>query len=203
MPATRDRWRNRLPHWEVAGQPHFITIRCAGSLPSQARDKIAEIHASLRTVDPNSPSFAVLQRQYFLTCEKFIDYASGFQPFVNKSVCETVLVAWAEMNERYGWKVPHYVIMPNHLHFIMQFSAKPTETLRKALQHFKGRTARSANLILGRRGAFWQTEWFDRWLRDEHEIARVIEYIRNNPLKAGLVPNGSVYPWVCQYVSSN
>jgi len=196
LPDTRDKWRNRLPHWEVADRPHFITIRCAGTLPLKARAKIAEIHASLRTIDPVSSQFAILQRQYFLTSEKFLDDASGFQPFVSKAVCETVLTTWADMKNQHGWSVPHHVIMPNHVHFIIEPGSKPIQTLRKTLHHFKGQTARNANLILGRRGPFWQAEWFDRWLCNETESTRIIEYIHNNPIKAGFVTRCSDYPWV-------
>jgi hypothetical protein len=36
-------------------------------------------------------------------------------------------------------------------------------------------------------GAFWQDEKFDHWLRSPAEDGQIIDYIRQNPAKAGLV----------------
>jgi putative transposase len=63
------------------------------------------------------------------------------------------------------------------------------------MRHFKGRTALVANRILGRTGEFWQSEWFDHWTRDDTETARVTAYIRQNPVKAGLVRQWQDWPW--------
>ena len=55
-------------------------------------------------------------------------------------------------------------------------------------QGLKGYTAREANRLLGRTGQpFWQGESYDHWVRDETEFIRIIAYIENNPVKAGLV----------------
>jgi REP element-mobilizing transposase RayT len=65
------------------------------------------------------------------------------------------------------------------------------------MKTFKGRTARRCNQVLGRAGAFWQTDWFDRWIRDEAEWSRVRDYIHNNPIKAGLAKaDGDAYRWM-------
>jgi len=60
----------------------------------------------------------------------------------------------------------------------------------------KGYTAREANRILGRTGQhFWQEESFDHWSRDEDEFFRIIAYIENNPVKAGLVTRPEDWQW--------
>jgi putative DNA methylase len=51
---------------------------------------------------------------------------------------------------------------------------------------WKSFTAHQANRLLTREGAFWQADYFDRFIRDEEHYRRVIEYIENNPVKAGL-----------------
>jgi putative DNA methylase len=66
-------------------------------------------------------------------------------------------------------------------------------TITKSL---KGYTAREANRRLGRTGEqFWQQESFDHWPRDEGEFLRIIEYIENNPVKAGLVQRPEDWLW--------
>jgi REP element-mobilizing transposase RayT len=60
----------------------------------------------------------------------------------------------------------------------------------------KGATAREANRILGRTGeTFWQAESYDHWVRDNSESERIVTYIENNPIKAGLVERPEEYPW--------
>ena len=46
--------------------------------------------------------------------------------------------------------------------------------------------------LYGKRGIFWQREYYDHIIRDEDELNRVAEYILGNPIKAGL----SNWPWV-------
>jgi REP element-mobilizing transposase RayT len=198
LPDTRERWRHRLPHWEVADRPHFVTIRCAGSLPADALARVREIHADLATVEPASPQFAILQRQYFATCEKYLDRGEGFAPFTaeaGRAAASAVLAAWAGLDAEAGWRVTAAVAMPNHVHFILQPVRAAPEPLRTTLRTWKGRTARLANLALGRRGAFWQEDWFDRWLRTAHEETRVTDYILQNPVKAGLARTWMDWPW--------
>ncbi len=47
---TRERWHHRLPHWEVAGRPHFVTVRCAGSLPPDVVARLREVHLCLAEI---------------------------------------------------------------------------------------------------------------------------------------------------------
>ena len=94
---TRERWRSRLPHWEVEGHWHFITIRCHGSLPNEVKQKLAAINEALQAIQPQSEAFQQLQRRYFLTTEKYLDTGSGFAPFKQTRPCELCLDALAVM----------------------------------------------------------------------------------------------------------
>ena len=51
------------------------------------------------------------------------------------------------------------------------------------------------NRIRGANRAFWQRETYDHWARDENETLRIIEYIENNPVKAGLCGKPEDYRW--------
>jgi putative transposase len=64
------------------------------------------------------------------------------------------------------------------------------------LRSLKGHTAREANRVLGRTGEpFWQRESYDHWVRSSGEFSRIVTYIENNPLKAGLVHRAEEYLW--------
>jgi REP element-mobilizing transposase RayT len=82
--------------------------------------------------------------------------------------------------------------MSNHVHVLIRPLQQPT----RLLQSLKGTTAREANLILVRTGQpFWQRESYDHCARDEPELERIVAYIENNPVKAGLVAKPSAYRW--------
>jgi REP element-mobilizing transposase RayT len=182
---TESRWRSQLPHWEVRGAWHFVTIRCHGSLPDAALERIRGIHDNLQNIESQSPEFAQLQRQYFLTTEKYLDIGNGFAPFRDAGIGEIAVGAIRKI-ETEGWQLGDGVIMPNHVHLLMRKVSDAGLPLRQALERLKGRSARLINKALKRTGRFWQEDWFDRWMRDEAEHQRTIQYIRNNPVKAGL-----------------
>ena len=82
-----------------------------------------------------------------------------------------------------------WVIMPNHVHLLIY----PRKDLSQIVWGIKRQTARAANRILKRTGAFWERDYFDRWMRDSDGEQRVIRYIENNPVKAGLC--SSIHDW--------
>jgi REP element-mobilizing transposase RayT len=93
----------------------------------------------------------------------------------------------AQMYDLLAW-----VIMPNHVHAII----RPHATMARIMQWLKGRTARKANRILGRVGdSFWQDESFDHWIRSELEFDALVDYVENNPVKAGLVEDREQWFW--------
>ena len=90
--------------------------------------------------------------------------------------------------------------MANHVHLLVVPYISPT----RFLQSLKSYTARQANKLLGRTGEpFWQRESYDHWVRDEAERRRIISYIENNPVKAGLVNSPRNYPWSSAAVREN
>lgn len=194
MPETRERWRFRLPHWEVADRPHFVTIRCAGSLPTEAFDRVREIHHSLRLVEPSSTAFAALQRKYFLLSERYLDAGGGFCPFHEPTLCATAAAGLTAFSQRHGWRVSDFTLMPNHVHLLL-IPEQNAQPLKQSIRGWKWHIAKEANRLLGRSGAFWQSDWFDRWARTDSEAIRMRDYIRQNPVKAGLVSRWEDYPW--------
>jgi REP element-mobilizing transposase RayT len=54
----------------------------------------------------------------------------------------------------------------------------------KIVGYFKMNTAKRINQILNRGGhPFWQRNYYEHVIRNEEEMSRIREYIRNNPLK--------------------
>jgi len=78
--------------------------------------------------------------------------------------------------------------MPNHVHV----AVRALRPLDRITHSWKSYTAGQANKLLGRGGAFWQRESFDSLLHDQNDLDRVIRYIVENPVRAGLKD----WPWV-------
>jgi REP element-mobilizing transposase RayT len=85
--------------------------------------------------------------------------------------------------------------MSSHIHWIFRPLADwissevgDNRSARESICHsIKRHTALACNRILEIRGSFWQDESYDHWVRDFDELIRCIEYVENNPVKAGLV----------------
>ncbi|MEP7135739.1 MAG: transposase [Chloroflexota bacterium] len=96
-----------------------------------------------------------------------------------------------------------YCIMPNHGHLILtpfESSNTADHSLQKIMHNIKRNSANHANKVLGRTGAFWQHESYDRFVRDEKELERIIKYVLYNPVKAGLVDDRAKWKWTyCKY----
>jgi REP element-mobilizing transposase RayT len=83
--------------------------------------------------------------------------------------------------------------MPNHVHaVVMPFD---DHQLGAIVQAWKSFTAKRANRFLDRTGPFWHKDYFDRFIRDEGHLERTIDYIENNPVKAGLASSITEWRW--------
>jgi type I restriction enzyme R subunit len=73
-----------------------------------------------------------------------------------------------------------------------RFTRAPRESIMKSL---KGYAAYEYNRLLGLQGSFWQDESYDHVVRDDDELIRIIEYVENNPIKAGRVERREDWQW--------
>ena len=74
--------------------------------------------------------------------------------------------------------------MPNHVHAVVQ--PLPGYEVPGIVHSWKSFTAKEANRLLGRTGQFWQPEPYDHLIRNENDFKRQVEYVLNNPVRAGL-----------------
>jgi REP element-mobilizing transposase RayT len=63
------------------------------------------------------------------------------------------------------------------------------------IHSWKSYIAHEANKLLDRTGDFWMPDYFDRFIRDQKHFKAVVEYIHQNPVKAGLVAAAQDWPW--------
>jgi REP element-mobilizing transposase RayT len=168
-----------LPHFDSPGVQQYITYRLADSLPMERRGEWAAI---LEVEDE-------LERQRKL--EHYLDLGHGACHLRDGRVAQVVQDnLWHHDGVQY--RLLAWVVMPNHVHALIELWQTP---LGKILQSWKSYTSKAANKILGCEGKFWQDDFFDRYIRDEEHYRRVVRYIENNPIKAGLVRFAAEWPW--------
>jgi REP element-mobilizing transposase RayT len=91
------------------------------------------------------------------------------------------------------------VVMPDHVHLLftaLRDANGWTFALPEILKAIKGCSARSINKLSGRTGPVWQDESFDHVLRGDESLRETIEYIRQNPVRKGLVEEPEDYQWL-------
>jgi REP element-mobilizing transposase RayT len=169
-------WHSRgyLPHFDSAEIVQFVTFRLADSLPKSVVEALA-VHPDLLAA----------------TNER-LDAGLGAcwlkKPAVAEAVEATLLYFDGARYRALSW-----CIMPNHVHVVIE--VLPGHQLGSVVRSWKSFSASQANQLLGRSGAFWHRDYFDRFIRDEGHLRRTIDYVENNPVKAGLVASPADWPW--------
>jgi REP element-mobilizing transposase RayT len=91
------------------------------------------------------------------------------------------------------------VVMPDHVHLLLTPLRDEKGwpfPLVDILQCLKSATAHRINRMSGISGPVWEEESFDHVLRSEESLKSKCEYIRQNPVKAGLVLKPEDYHWL-------
>ena len=124
---------------------------------------------------------AALKRR--VRIEQELHCGHGALALRNSTIAELVEDALLHFDsDRY--KLHAWSIMPNHVHALA--TPMREQTLSAIAHSWKSFTAKQANAVLSRDGAFWAPEYFDRAIRDGAHYENALRYIDMNPVKAGL-----------------
>jgi putative transposase len=103
-----------------------------------------------------------------------------------KSVIEQLPVKYPEL------KIDSYVIMPNHIHMIIDIHWKrairesPLQSrslISKSMGYLKMNVSKRINTLNGRNIAIWQRSFYDHIIRSKQEYKKIWQYIEDNPTK--------------------
>ena len=104
-----------------------------------------------------------------------------------------VFVHFCEQAIERGVTVGRYVIMPDHVHLFVVFQSGGL-TLAHRVQSLKNSLGKTL-LQLGNDKPHWQEGFFDHVLRSDDSYAQKWEYVRQNPVRAGLVAAPEAWPY--------
>ncbi len=176
--------RTHLPHVEAGAVPQHICFRLADSLP---RSLLQQWEDELRRLPETRQRNERRQR-----IEAALDQGHGAcrlnHPEIAALVRDALRYFDGDRYHLHGW-----VIMPNHVHVLVTLQGD--HALSGVVHSWKSYTAQRANDILGRNGAFWHVDYFDRFMRDEKHFATTLDYIHWNPVKAGLCAEPGDWRW--------
>lgn len=167
--------RGYLPHFDAGPSPQLVTFRLTDSFPASVlQDWMAELAGM-------DPPHAECERRRRI--EEYLDLGHGSAWLSRPEVAEIIEQALIHF-DAHRYCLHAWCVMPNHVHALLTVNA--SQDLSRIVHSWKSFTANKANAYLARSGAFWQREYFDRFIRDEQHLQAALDYIENNPVKAGL-----------------
>lgn len=119
------------------------------------------------------------------------------RPFPSLAIVSEAFRVYAIRAESFKVAVGRYVIMPNHLHFFV--CGPPNFVLAEWL---KGLKRGISNAIVATDSKFrWQPGFFDHLLRNDESYSQKWNYVRDNPVRAGLVNIADDWPHAGEIIS--
>jgi REP element-mobilizing transposase RayT len=212
-------YRRRLPHWEKPGAIYFVTFRVAGSLPrSLLQQADAEIRSIQQRLQQQGRPASEFERERQAILERYLD-EDRTNPILSNPPLAALVRDALLFHAGQKYDLLAWCIMPNHVHLLLKPLPKGTppsrrlesgedtagtvailpaafHSLAEILHSLKSYTAHQAGKLGLVSGSLWEREYFDRWTRNDEAVEYYRQYIRNNPLKAGLVPTPTEYPWL-------
>lgn len=178
-----------LPHWEKKDAIYSVTFRLADSVPrTKLQEWITEREDIIRLAKSQHRALTrdertLLRTLYADSVDRFLRNGHGAchmkRDDIASIVAESLRFFENERYHLYAW-----CVMPNHVHVIVR--PLKEHTLSSILHSWKSFSAKKANALLHRTGTFWQTEYYDHMIRSREELLRAMEYVWENPVKAGL-----------------
>jgi REP element-mobilizing transposase RayT len=132
---------------------------------------------------------------YFVTsCTK-----NRRQLLARDEVANILIDEWRTARDRHGWAVGRYVIMPDHVHFFCrpELGAKPLSEFVGFWRSYTSRKIHALGLPRSTPAAttLWQREFFDHVLRFAESYREKWNYVRDNPVRAGLVSTANEWKY--------
>ena len=87
---------------------------------------------------------------------------------------------------KYEFKINCYVIMPDHIHFIL---VSRNNDLSEIMHNIKGYFANNIykRKLYQSHSPIWQRSFYDHVIRNEKDLVEKLNYIHSNPLRADLI----------------
>jgi REP element-mobilizing transposase RayT len=180
------RYRGYLPHVDYPHLWQSVTFRLVDSVPRTVVERWQREIEGIPSVEREKTLRHLI--------DKYEDSDHG-ACVLRDDHCAAALMEQLAAEDQSCYRIAAWVIMPNHVHVLVGPTSHHRIDLSRIMGKWKGASSRRINQILGRTGPLWQTESFDRWVRDDQHFRAVVAYIAENPVKAGLCRTASEWRW--------
>ena len=188
------RGENHLPHWELDETIYHVCFRLNDAVPKQKQEEwryereLLQNLAKSQNRELSEDEKKRLQYLYSDKIEQYLDTGYG-ECLLKMPQFAQIVKQSLEFYNNVKYILHCWCIMPNHVH--AAFKLLETGELPKVLHGWKSYTAHVINKLLGRSNALWQADYYNHIIRSGNEYYQQINYIWNNPDKAGL----RNWPW--------
>jgi putative transposase len=97
---------------------------------------------------------------------------------------KAMLFVLRDAKERFGFRLANFCIMPTHIHLLIIPGERGN--FSQIMHWIKTHSAKRWNRIHGSTDHLWRARYFARVIKDPRDYFSVMEYIDQNPVKAGL-----------------
>jgi len=200
--TKKEFYKRKLPHFQNKGALFFITYNVKNAVNNGDVEKIKQVFQErvekiLRDNENYTERLDEEYRRYFGKFDNLL-HKSKENYFLKNNECAKTVAESLHFWDGKRIELYSYCVMSNHVHAVLKVfeeDEKGNELfLQDIMESVKKYSAKKCNMILGRTGQFWQNETYDRIVRDRGELYRIISYILDNPVKAGLCISRSDWP---------
>ncbi|HRY83218.1 MAG TPA: hypothetical protein P5533_01145 [Candidatus Cloacimonadota bacterium] len=185
-----------LPHKFSPDRAVFITYRVKFTLPAivvtELNQRKTEWYQKLQTIAESEKAeyLRTKDARVFLWFDELISKADGVPKTLQRKDITDIIADSFRHFDGLRYHLLAYCIMPNHVHVLIDPAIHEDGDIYP-ISHvtytWKRFTATAINRVLTKSGSFWQQESYDHLIRDADEFDRVLGYLIDNPVKAGLV----------------
>lgn len=116
------------------------------------------------------------------------------QPLLANEGSHRCFREFAEQSPEHDIHVGRYVLMPDHLHLFVEIAASADRTLSAWAKSLKNSLSKHWR-TLGIASPHSQKGFFDHLLRSDESYAQKWDYVRQNPVRAGLIADADAWPF--------
>ena len=188
-------YTRNLTHWRQDGATYFVTFNLADALPSPKKAKLESMRRQWERQNPpprDEKTWTEYARILFRSVEKWMDAGYGACWFRREPYRNELHRSILHFHQQ-RYEIGCFVIMANHCHLVI----RPFESIKleEEIGSMKSVTANFINKRERSKGPVWHQESYDRIIRDEEHLYRVVQYIGSNPRRAG-IPEQDWHRWI-------
>ena len=130
-----------------------------------------------------------MTKTYFITASAYM-HQNLFQRTETADLLLSTIFRYRDAKE---FSVHEFVIMPNHLHLLL--SVEDGHSVGRAVQLIKGGVSHAIGKAGMKLKAVWQPSYYEHRVRDDGDYTRIRNYIRENPVRRGLIESAEKYAY--------